>query len=186
MDHASCMVHWLAARVDSIWYYVVQFSSIWAPERRPSNLRKGRLPRKVVSRQNQLHSYTQRASVSHNQVSAKRESLLAGFLAKTQPRAERFGRGGCDSRDASDELGRSGRWLRNFVAFQMERSNGQGVGTCLGPVIFCRKEDEDEGRAGVLVRRSAATSALGRSAAVRERLLLRWSAEQSSEMTTST
>ena len=81
----------------------------------------------------------------HNQVSAKRESLLAGFLAKTQPRAERFGRGGCDSRDASDELGRSGRWLRNFVAFQMERSNGQGVGTCLGPVIFCRKEDEDEG-----------------------------------------
>ena len=39
---------------------------------------------------------------------------------------------------------------------------------------------------GVLVRRSAATSALGRSAAVRERLLLRWSAEQSSEMATST
>ena len=38
----------------------------------------------------------------------------------------------------------------------------------------------------VLVRRSAATSALGRSAAVRERILLRWSAEQSSEMATST
>ena len=83
----------------------------------------------------------------HNQVSAKRESLLAVFFGKTQPRAERFGRGGCDSRDASDELGRSGRWLRNFVAFQVARSNGQGVGTCLGPVIFCRKEDEDEGRA---------------------------------------
>ena len=30
------------------------------------------------------------------------------------------------------------------------------------------------------MRRRAATSALGRSAAVRERLLLRWSAEQSS------
>ena len=41
-------------------------------------------------------------------------------------------------------------------------------------------------RSCVLVRRSAATSALGRSAAVRERLLLRWSAEKSSEMTTST
>ena len=89
----------------------------------------------------------QQPNMMHNQVSAKRESLLAGFFGKTQPRAERFGRGGCDSRDASDELGRSGRWLRNFVAFQMARSNGQGAGTCLGPVMISRKEDEDEGRA---------------------------------------
>ena len=57
----------LRTHVSKIWQ---PFAGIvWAPERRPSNLRKDRLPRKVVSRQNQLHRYTQQVSVSVPRIS---------------------------------------------------------------------------------------------------------------------